>query len=59
MGADSTPEPNKETFFVYDMSPELEEELLRRAREEKTNPSAEATNIIEQHVEDASTDELD
>jgi len=46
------PDPSKETIFIHEISPQLEEELLRRARENGRNPSEEASEIIEEHVED-------
>ena len=42
----------KETFFVHDISPQLERELMRRARENDRDPSAEASDIIEKHIEE-------
>jgi len=46
-------EQQKETVVFYDMSPELEEELLRRARQSDTDPSTEAAKILEDHARDA------
>ena len=40
----------KETVFIYEMSPQLEEELTRRAAENATDPAEEAADIIEQHI---------
>lgn len=45
------PEPSKETIFIHELSPQLEEELLRRARENGRDPSEEASEIIKEHVE--------
>ena len=45
-------QPDKETFFIHDISPQLERELMRRAREKDRDPSAEAAEIIEKHIED-------
>jgi len=45
-------DPRKEQVFIYDMSPELEAELLRRARDKGTAPGTEAEGIIERHVEE-------
>jgi hypothetical protein len=42
--------PEKETFFVHDISPHLERELMRRARENDRDASAEASEIIEKHI---------
>jgi len=44
--------PDKESFVFYDISPQLEQELLRRAEEAKTDPATEAAKIIEQHIEE-------
>ena len=44
--------PNKETFLIHDISPQLERELMRRARENERDPSAEASEIIEKHIEE-------
>lgn len=46
------PHHEKESVIIYDMSPELEEELKRRARETGTDPAAEAARILERHAED-------
>jgi predicted DNA-binding protein len=46
------PDPSKETVFIHELSPELEEELMRRARENGRDPSTEAADLIEKHVED-------
>jgi len=46
------PDPKKESFVFYDISPQLEQELLRRAEEAKTDPATEAAKIIEQHIEE-------
>lgn len=47
--------PTKETVFIYELSPELETELVRRAREHGRDPSTEAAKVIERHVEEAGT----
>lgn len=44
------PNPEKETVFIYDMSPELEAELLRRANEKGKDPATEAAEILENHA---------
>jgi len=44
----------KESLIVYDISPQLEEELLRRARENNRDLPTEASKIIEQHVDEES-----
>lgn len=46
------PKPEKETVFIYNMSPELEAELIRRARENQSYPAEEAERILEGHVEE-------
>jgi len=51
------PDPRKETVFIHHLSPELEAELLRRARENGRDASHEAADILEHHVEEDS-DEL-
>lgn len=51
------PDPRKETVFLHDLSPELERELIRRARENGRDPAREAADIIKDHVEEDS-DEL-
>jgi len=53
MTSPSDEEQQKETVVFYDMSPELEEELLRRARQSDTEPSTEAAKILEDHARDA------
>ena len=45
-------DPEKETIFVHDISPELEQELMRRAQARDTDVSTEASEIIEHHVEE-------
>ena len=45
-------DPEKETIFVHDLTPELEQELIRRAQAHHRDPSAEASEIIERHVEE-------
>ena len=45
-------DPKKETIFVHDITPELERELIRRAQAHHRDPSAEASEIIERHVEE-------
>jgi hypothetical protein len=45
-------DPGKETVLLHGISPQLESELMRRARENGRDTSAEASEIIERHVED-------
>ena len=45
-------DPEKETIFLHDISPELEEQLLRRAQANHRDPSAEASAIIERHLQE-------
>lgn len=52
MSSPETPDPHKETIFIHHLSPELEEELVRRAKENGNNPSEEASEIIERHIEE-------
>jgi len=47
-------DPEKETILVHDLTPELEQELIRRARARHSDPSTEASDIIERHVEEES-----
>jgi hypothetical protein len=49
-------QPPKEDFLVYNISPQLESELMRRARENGRDLSAEAADIIEKHVEEEGGD---
>lgn len=56
MDAPDAPDPADETVFLYDISPELEEELVRRARDNGRDPAVEAADIIEKHVEDNNDD---
>jgi len=44
-------DPRKENVVIYDLSPQLEAELQRRAREKNTSPELEAAKIIEEHAE--------
>lgn len=43
-------DPDKESVILYDMSPELFEELKRRAQASGNDPATEAERIIEDHV---------
>ena len=56
MSSSEKPAPHKETIVLHDISPELEEELLRRADENGGNTSREAADIIERHIEENSDD---
>ena len=47
-------DPEKETIFVHDLTPELEQELIRRAKARHSDPSTEASEIIERHIEEES-----
>ncbi len=47
------PELEKETVFLHDLSPQIERELTRRARDSGRDTSVEAAEIIERHVEEA------
>jgi hypothetical protein len=44
-------DPRKENVVIYDLSPQLEAELVRRAREKNTSPESEAAKILEGHVD--------
>ena len=48
----SAPDPTHETVFLYGVSPELEQTLLRRARKNGRDPAQEAALIIKKHVEE-------
>lgn len=54
--SDDSQQP-KETCFLHPLSPQLEKELIRRAKKNGRTPSAEATEIIEQHIEDNGSDD--
>ena len=56
MSSSEKPAPHKETILLHDISPELEEELLSRARENGCDPSRKAADIIERHIEENSDD---
>jgi hypothetical protein len=56
MSASPHPAQPKETIFLYDLSPELEAELLRRAAAAGRDASTEAAEIIERHLQESSTD---
>jgi hypothetical protein len=43
----------KELILINDLSPELEEKLMRRAREKKTGPAEEAAKILERHARES------
>lgn len=43
----------EEPIFIYELSPELEEELIRRARENSTDPAQEAADILEKHARES------
>ena len=45
-------DPRKETVFIHELSPELAEELIRRARENGHDAGEEAAEIIQRHIED-------
>ena len=46
-------EPEKETIFIHEISPQLEEELMRRARENGRDPSEEASELIEEQIRES------
>jgi hypothetical protein len=51
MSSPSDSDPRKEKVVIYDLSPQLEAELQRRAREKNTSPESEAAKIIEEHAD--------
>lgn len=42
----------KESLIIYDISPQLEQELMRRARENNRDLPAEASEILEKHIDE-------
>lgn len=50
MSSPSESDPRKEKIVIYDISPQLEAELQRRAREKNTSPESEAAKILEEHT---------
>ena len=53
----SPSDPEKESVVVYNISQQLEAELLRRARDKGTDPAEEAASILEDHARE--TGEMD
>lgn len=49
-------DPEKETIFIHEISPQLEEELMRRARENGRDPSEEASELIEEQIKESDSD---
>ena len=56
MSAPSEYTPEKDDAVVFDISPQLEEELLRRAREKGATLESEAAEILERHVDEEAAD---
>ena len=52
MNTPSDPDPENEGAVVFDISPKLEAELLRRAREKGETLESEAAEILERHVDE-------
>ena len=52
MDVPSESDRRKETVFIHELSPELAEELLRRARENGHGAGEEAAEIIQRHIEE-------
>lgn len=46
-------DPDEEKSVVFDISPQLEAELLRRAREKGTDPPKLAAEILEEHAQES------
>ena len=44
-------DPKKVTIIVHDISPDLEKELIKRAKARHLDASTEATEIIERHID--------
>jgi len=59
MNRPEDPAPQKESVLLYDISPQLEAELMRRARESGRPPADEAAEILESHAETEQDAELD
>ena len=53
MNTPSDPVSEKESAVVFEISPQLEAELLRRAREKGTDPGKIAAKILEEHVRES------
>ena len=53
MSTPFVPDPEEDRAVVFNMSPELEAELLRRAREKGTDPASEVAEILEDHVRES------
>lgn len=43
--------PEKVTIIVHDISPDLEQELIKRAKARHLDASTEASEVIERHVD--------
>jgi len=56
MNTPSDPEPENESAIVFEISPKLEAELLRRAREKSATLESEAAEILERHAEEEAAD---
>jgi hypothetical protein len=56
MNTSSGSDPDKERAVVFEISPQLEAELLRRAREKGATLESEAAEILERHAEDDSVE---
>jgi len=59
MSAPANPNPEKESVVFYDLSPQLEAELLRRAKANGTDPAAEAAKNLEGHTAKDAADSKD
>ena len=44
-------DPEKVTVFIHNISPDLERELIKRAKDRHHDVSTEASEIIERHVD--------
>lgn len=56
MNTPSDPGPENESAVVFEISPQLEAELLRRAREKGATLESEAAQILERHAEEEAAD---
>ncbi len=52
-------DPDEEKAVVFDISPQLEAELLRRAREKGATLESEAAQILERHANAQDKDGMD
>lgn len=56
MDTPESPNTDEDKAVVFDISPQLEAELLRRAREKGSALESEAAEILERHAEESLDD---